>query len=289
MNDDMSWRRAFTLIELLVVIAIIAILAAILFPVFAQAKQAAKKTASLSNVKQSSIAAMLYLGDNEDVMFPATEIGVRSESLGDQYPSACFGPGPTDPCRFGYPLLVQNYIKSYDIFICPNDTADDPILGGRFDKKNPIYWYVYGQYPSYGMNVHYLNHRVNGSQGPEWIGNPTSSINSPASAIMFAEATAKDFTSPGRPVITNPVGYYQVIPPSGGFAVDGSVNSTYAWSNYPTPGDARGQGQLWGRFDPKSVIISWLDGHTKVTQIGFLRCGGATQQEMDRYFNGTDE
>jgi len=61
-------KRAFTLIELLVVIAIIAILAAILFPVFAQAKQAAKKTASLSNVKQIGTSMHLYAGDNEDIL-----------------------------------------------------------------------------------------------------------------------------------------------------------------------------------------------------------------------------
>jgi len=60
-------KRAFTLIELLVVIAIIAILAAILFPVFAQAKLAAKKTASLSNVKQVGTATMIYVNDSDDV------------------------------------------------------------------------------------------------------------------------------------------------------------------------------------------------------------------------------
>jgi prepilin-type N-terminal cleavage/methylation domain-containing protein len=59
-------RRAFTLIELLVVIAIIAILAAILFPVFAQAKLAAKKTADLSNLNQIGKAIMLYANDNDD-------------------------------------------------------------------------------------------------------------------------------------------------------------------------------------------------------------------------------
>ncbi len=62
-----SSRRAFTLIELLVVIAIIAILAAILFPVFAQAKEAAKKTADLSNTKQLSLAVIMYMTDVDDV------------------------------------------------------------------------------------------------------------------------------------------------------------------------------------------------------------------------------
>lgn len=61
-------RRAFTLIELLVVIAIIAILAAILFPVFAQAKVAAKKTADLSNVKQFALGTNIYLSDSDDTM-----------------------------------------------------------------------------------------------------------------------------------------------------------------------------------------------------------------------------
>src|SRR5881398_3020058 len=59
---------AFTLIELLVVIAIIAILAAILFPVFAQAKQAAKKTQSLSNEKQQTLGNLMYAGDNDDTL-----------------------------------------------------------------------------------------------------------------------------------------------------------------------------------------------------------------------------
>ncbi|RYG96472.1 MAG: prepilin-type N-terminal cleavage/methylation domain-containing protein [Alphaproteobacteria bacterium] len=64
--NRISSRRAFTLIELLVVIAIIAILAAILFPVFAQAKTAAKKTATLSNMKQVALGNRMYAGDHDD-------------------------------------------------------------------------------------------------------------------------------------------------------------------------------------------------------------------------------
>jgi prepilin-type N-terminal cleavage/methylation domain-containing protein/prepilin-type processing-associated H-X9-DG protein len=66
MNRNLN--RAFTLIELLVVIAIIAILGAILFPVFAQAKEAAKKTQSISNLKQIGLAWTMYSGDCDDML-----------------------------------------------------------------------------------------------------------------------------------------------------------------------------------------------------------------------------
>lgn len=68
-----SQKRGFTLIELLVVIAIIAILAAILFPVFAQAKAAAKRTQSMSNVKQIVLGLTMYTNDSDDAL-PATRV-----------------------------------------------------------------------------------------------------------------------------------------------------------------------------------------------------------------------
>jgi prepilin-type N-terminal cleavage/methylation domain-containing protein/prepilin-type processing-associated H-X9-DG protein len=66
-------NRAFTLIELLVVIAIIAILAAILFPVFAQAKTAAKRTQDISNIKNLATGMILYTADHDDTL-PATRV-----------------------------------------------------------------------------------------------------------------------------------------------------------------------------------------------------------------------
>jgi len=63
-------KKAFTLIELLVVIAIIAILAAILFPVFAQAKAAAKVTVAISQMKQLGTAMVMYSTDADDVNSP---------------------------------------------------------------------------------------------------------------------------------------------------------------------------------------------------------------------------
>lgn len=88
--------KAFTLIELLVVIAIIAILAAILFPVFAQAKAAAKKTADLSNMKQMATGLVLYASDNEDLS-PWSDHDLGIEWFEQMYP----------------------YVKSVDIFRTP--------------------------------------------------------------------------------------------------------------------------------------------------------------------------
>jgi prepilin-type N-terminal cleavage/methylation domain-containing protein/prepilin-type processing-associated H-X9-DG protein len=94
-----SWS-AFTLIELLVVIAIIAILAAILFPVFAQAKEAAKRTAALSNVKQIGMGLHLYLNDSDDV----TPI---------RY---CYDPGVMDGSCVDFYALMNPYEKNLDVF-----------------------------------------------------------------------------------------------------------------------------------------------------------------------------
>jgi prepilin-type N-terminal cleavage/methylation domain-containing protein len=100
-------RRGFTLIELLVVIAIIAILAAILFPVFAQAKRAAKGSVAISDAKQMALGQIMYAGDADDyfspvVVFPSTV------NAGAMYP---------------WSFLQQPYMKSWGVLLDPTGPA----------------------------------------------------------------------------------------------------------------------------------------------------------------------
>lgn len=99
-------KKGFTLIELLVVIAIIAILAAILFPVFAQAKMAAKKTASLSNQKQIGVAIQIYMNDSDDVYSQAYYYNNDNNSTN----------GYTQ-----WSGTLQPYVKNLNIFVDPGD------------------------------------------------------------------------------------------------------------------------------------------------------------------------
>jgi len=98
-------RKGFTLIELLVVIAIIAILAAILFPVFAKAREKARATTCLSNLKQLSLAVMMYLSDYEETFMLSVGQG------GDTFPH-----------------VLEPYVKNKGIWKCPNDPAQ-PVAG----------------------------------------------------------------------------------------------------------------------------------------------------------------
>jgi prepilin-type N-terminal cleavage/methylation domain-containing protein/prepilin-type processing-associated H-X9-DG protein len=101
----MVHHRGFTLIELLVVIAIIAILAAILFPVFARAREKARQTSCLNNVKQLCLAIMQYTQDYDERYTPAY----------------CVNPTVT------WPMLLQPYTKNSQVVTCPSD--NDPWAG----------------------------------------------------------------------------------------------------------------------------------------------------------------
>jgi prepilin-type N-terminal cleavage/methylation domain-containing protein/prepilin-type processing-associated H-X9-DG protein len=99
-------KSAFTLIELLVVIAIIAILAAILFPVFARARENARRASCMSNLKQIGLGIMQYTQDYDEKM-PSNYIKLGASVY-----------------RW-WPDLLQPYVKSYQLFVCPSDT--DPL------------------------------------------------------------------------------------------------------------------------------------------------------------------
>jgi prepilin-type N-terminal cleavage/methylation domain-containing protein len=134
----MKSTKAFTLIELLVVIAIIAILAAILFPVFAQAKDAAKKTACLSNAKQIGLTQKMYMADYDD-----------TAPIFYAYNTLDAGGNPAYaglPSHKGTELLLLPYSKSKEIFKSPLDTGGpyllvDPGLAG---VGKDTYWAAYG-------------------------------------------------------------------------------------------------------------------------------------------------
>lgn len=134
-------RTAFTLIELLVVIAIIAILAAILFPVFAQAKESAKKAVGVAHIKQMNLACVMYSGDNDDV-FPLTNRAVAADSWSAMV----------------WILDVFPYTKSYDMFLNPQgapnpvNNADWKYIGGTYGTiPNPVIkglpYYTVGNWP----------------------------------------------------------------------------------------------------------------------------------------------
>lgn len=117
-----SSRRAFTLIELLVVIAIIAILAAILFPVFAQAKEAAKKAVCVSNVKQMGLASVMYGGDYDDVVHPILTIRIVTSPAFALVSTAWYGTYDSGTKIFSGGLL-EPYMKNNQIINCPSATG----------------------------------------------------------------------------------------------------------------------------------------------------------------------
>jgi len=147
---------AFTLIELLVVIAIIAILAAILFPVFAQAKESAKATVCLSNLKQLGLASTLYLSESDDVYpyqvtFPQSADGTYPFGLtsgkrapagtGDTGQPDGFSDSPATNRWDSGPVvyLYRSYIKSDGLSFCPSVERKNPDLSPNSNYEQNAY------------------------------------------------------------------------------------------------------------------------------------------------------
>jgi prepilin-type N-terminal cleavage/methylation domain-containing protein/prepilin-type processing-associated H-X9-DG protein len=152
-------KRGFTLIELLVVIAIIAILAAILFPVFAKAREKARQSSCLSNLKQINLAWLSYAQDYDE------------RTCCDRVTT---GSSPGVGFYYDFPYVLLPYIKNNQVFDCPSSSVAK-YTGGQF--YNPA---------SYQQSV-YLGNEPNGFQNkfqPISLG----AVNSPSSCPVHWDA-----------------------------------------------------------------------------------------------------
>ena len=166
-------KQGFTLIELLVVIAIIAILAAMLFPVFARARESARKIQCLSNVKNIALGVQMYLTDY-DRLPPAEH---RQEIL-NHYPSGCSIDISSVNPYLQWPVVLDEYIKNRDVWRCPN---------ARLLQQRGILnsygqdWWTYllnsGNQYCYGTGLCKTNYP------PGWGGSVTDSIRQQSCAI----------------------------------------------------------------------------------------------------------
>ncbi len=133
----------FTLIELLVVIAIIAILAAMLFPVFARARESARKIQCLSNVKNIAMAVQMYLSDY-NALPPNEHNQAAIAYIQAQWGNCNYNNGEENP-YLKWPVILDEYIKNRDVWRCPNAKLES---GAELIFGNPNYLAEHMQYPS---------------------------------------------------------------------------------------------------------------------------------------------
>lgn len=174
-------KKAFTLIELLVVIAIIAILAAILFPVFAQAKTAAKKTAAISNQKQISLGLLMYI-DTYDDQYPRRRGCEAGTSL-----NTALNDGGTARCGgargFGDSMTWQTWQK----YILPY-TKNVQIFFHPLREKNPTEWATNGQIQGgFVINLGIVGASTSGFLTEPWFGGTQSSLPNVSQTMVLAE------------------------------------------------------------------------------------------------------
>ncbi len=184
--------RGFTLIELLVVIAIIAILAAILFPVFASAREKARQTSCLNNLKQLGTGLYTYLGDFDDT-YPMARL-----SDGKKTPKVDWGNYHCSPWNWKRALLA-GYVKAVEVFKCPSNDEVWGVIDGTCgtntggDESN-IHYKPVGkldgpQIPvSYGLNGMCFHEGIPTTWGEENRGREAAELKEPAGLIFVGES-----------------------------------------------------------------------------------------------------
>lgn len=224
-------RNAFTLIELLVVIAIIAILAAILFPVFAQAKAAAKKTACLSNLKQLALGHVMYANDYDDT-FAAQES--NGYNIGETAYAGPYTNGAMDPrAEMNWARDVYPYVKSFGVYLCPIAIHEGNDGWGCFESNGA---------PSQFCDSYAANALI--------LGMSSTSIPNPGGTVTVDEYDAAQKVSQVQPGSD----WYSPGPggQAGGYYADGidgpDVNLTHLGGN---PGTVAGAG----------ANLAFSDGH----------------------------
>ena len=188
-------QKAFTLIELLVVIAIIAILAAILFPVFARARENARRASCASNLKQIGLATMQYAQDYDERLYAHRyNSGTDSNPLIAQDPSIS---GAARDKTF-WATLIQPYLKSYQVFVCPSNAngwsqvnTDGKQCGASANNTSVGCGGAgYGAENSYGHNDAWLSPAgAYAGTSPAPVSVSLASITRPSTTINIVDAT----------------------------------------------------------------------------------------------------
>lgn len=171
-------HRGFTLTELLIALATISLLAAIFMPVFRMARESAKATVCMSNFKQASLAAQLYLIDYEDRLMPMNHTPGRE--------------GTPNSDRT-WVQIVQPYLRSFAVFKCPSDYGRRPAQG-VFDTdlvagNSEARFYESSKRSNLGYNHHYLAPVVQMGRGP-WTSIPrtASQAQDPSRTLLFVDS-----------------------------------------------------------------------------------------------------
>ncbi|RYX82232.1 DUF1559 domain-containing protein [bacterium] len=232
-----SRRSAFTLIELLVVIAIITILAAILFPVFARVREKARQTTCQSNLKQFGNAILMYVQDYDEKM----PLAVTHVNQIGQYTSQA-----NNVPEFGIHVQLMPYIKSREVFHCPDDTgfANVATSGGFSVPAGTTLWQGFGT--SYRFAPENFSMLPDGSaEGP-----PTARYK------VVDTSDGEGIGPPGGPYTQSPP-----FPlPQSFFQRPTETRVMRCWS---APWESISYRRNAGIFHPDGVVASFMDGHVK--------------------------